>query len=88
VIIFLKGYINVNDFGPTFLVKVLAIVLGSWGLVSVPGLIYEYLYPTLDEKVYRIQKGEKMMNENKQKPNQIGPDSGLSSKESNPFLGN
>ena len=86
VIIFLKGYINVNEFGPSFLAKVLIIVLGSWGFVSIPGMIYHKIYPTLDEKVYKIQKQAKVSPSGRSAPGPI-TESNMTSKQSNPFIG-
>lgn len=63
VISFIREYINIQQFGFSFFIKVLIIVAGSWGLIFIMEYIYKKIFPSYDELILRTVQAEKDMPE-------------------------
>lgn len=61
VISFIREYINIQQFGFSFFIKVLIIVAGSWGIISLLEFIYNKLFPSYDQTILRTVQAEKDM---------------------------
>lgn len=55
----MNNYINLGTFGPLFLMRIMIIVIGSWGLIFLVEYLYRMQYPSITKKVVQmVEHGE------------------------------
>lgn len=53
-IFFMRSYINLGEFDALFIMRILVIVAGSWGLIFVAEELYRRLYPSMSKRVAKL----------------------------------